>query len=76
MGSANNNIKRNMQMVEKLCAEFDVNHIGFDSYGNAYFAFPSIEQLVTIGESRLFEIGWGYRAPRLHKLSRQLEVWL
>ena len=73
MGSANNNIKRNMQMVEKLCAEFEENRIGDDAYGQVHYSFPSVRQLLTLDEARLHEIGWGYRAPRLYKLSRQLD---
>ena len=60
-------------MVEKLCAEFEENRLGLDAYGEPHYAFPTVEQLLTLDESRLHEIGWGYRAPRLYKLSRQLE---
>ena len=35
VGSANNNIKRNMQMVAALCAEFPSNLLGTDAYGEA-----------------------------------------
>lgn len=73
MGSANNNIKRNMQMVASLCANFEENRLGCDSEGAALFSFPSVAQLCSLSEERLWELGWGYRAPRLHKLSRQLE---
>ena len=72
VGSANNNIKRNMQMVAALCAEFPQNGVGRDARGGAHHAFPSTEQLCTLSEARLWQIGWGYRAPRLHTLARQL----
>ncbi|KAL3922494.1 MAG: hypothetical protein SGPRY_004541 [Prymnesium sp.] len=72
MGSANNNIKRNMQMIEKLCSEFEENWICDDEYGSSYYVFPSVEQMLRLSEARLWEIGWGYRAPRLFKLARQL----
>jgi len=73
VGSANNNIKRNMQMIRALCAEFAANSLDRDADGVEHFSFPSVEQLASITEERLWELGWGYRAPRLFKLARQLE---
>jgi N-glycosylase/DNA lyase len=73
MGSANNNIKRNMQMVEALCAHFGTNAIEtVPGTASAHFRFPSVAQLCELSEAQLWELGWGYRAPRLHKLARQL----
>ena len=71
VGSANNNIKRNSQMIASLCAEFEANALGSVG-GERYFSFPSPEQLATVWEERLWELGWGYRAPRVAKLCPQL----
>ena len=73
IGSANNNIKRNMQMVRDLCAEFKENHLGSDPYGGEHYRFPSVAQLLRLSEQRLWELGWGYRAPRVFKVARQLD---
>ena len=59
-----------MQMVASLCASFEENRLGCDSEGAALFSFPSVAQLCSLSEERLWELGWRYRAPRLHKLSR------
>ena len=72
MGSANNNIKRCCQMVQSLCAAFPSNSLGTDSLGLEHFAFPTVAQLTSLDESELWGLGWGYRAPRLYKLSREL----
>lgn len=80
MGSANNNIKRNSQMIAAMCAEFPSNHIGTIG-GTEFFSFPTLEQMATLSEERLFELGWGYRAPRFFKMCPEIaelggEVWL
>ena len=36
-------------------------------------AFPSLEQMSTLSEERLFELGWGYRAPRFVALCSELQ---
>lgn len=72
MGSANNNIKRNMQMLESLCAAFPTNKVACDPDGNDCFRFPTLEQLSTLSEDVLWSLGWGYRAPRLFRLVREL----
>ena len=101
MGSANNNIKRNMQMVRNLAAAFPHNRIGSGWHDKeeegeeeredsttgctatdeSFFVFPSVEDVLTLSEERLWELGWGYRAPRLYKLCREVhylggEGWL
>lgn len=68
VGSANNNIKRNSQMVAALCAEFAEENTLGQVDGQEYHAFPSLEQIASVSEERLWEIGWGYRAPRIVKL--------
>ncbi|KAG8468581.1 hypothetical protein KFE25_013664 [Diacronema lutheri] len=83
MGSANNNIKRNMQMVEALCAAFDSSRVPLgdditDAGGASpnpaaqHFRFPTVAQLLELTVEQLWALGWGYRAPRLHKLVREL----
>ncbi|KAJ1640764.1 DNA glycosylase [Pavlovales sp. CCMP2436] len=76
IGSANNNIKRNMQMVESLCAHFPESRIETEdshcSKTALHFRFPTVEQLASLSEKTLWELGWGYRAPRLHRLAREL----
>ena len=72
LGSANNNIKRNMQMIESLCSTFPENLVATDAYGAPRYRFPSCEQLASLSEEALWELGWGYRAPRLFKCSREL----
>jgi 3-methyladenine DNA glycosylase/8-oxoguanine DNA glycosylase len=73
MGSANNNIKRNMQMTRSLAAAFPCNLIGTDAYGVEHHAFPSVDEVASLTEDTLWKLGWGYRAPRLYKLSRQVQ---
>ena len=72
VGSANNNIARNMQMVAALAAAFPANSLGHDLYGTEHFAFPSAADLRALSEATLWELGWGYRAPRIFTLARQL----
>lgn len=72
IGSANNNIKRNMQMVKALCAHFQENWLGSDALGGEHHRFPTVDQLITLSEQQLWELGWGYRAPRVYKVARQL----
>lgn len=76
MGSANNNIKRNMQMVEALCAHFgEATRIELRPGSErpaAFYRFPSVAQLLELSVEDLWALGWGYRAPRLHRLAREL----
>ena len=73
MGSANNNIKRNMQMARSLAAAFPANLIGTDAYGEEHHSWPTVEEVSTLSEETLWDLGWGYRAPRLYKLCRQAQ---
>ena len=73
LGSANNTIKRNMQMVASLCSAFPQNLLVTDSHGTRHYSFPSVAQLLSVTEKELWELGWGYRAPRLYKLVRELD---
>ena len=72
VGSANNNIKRCSQMIEHLCAAFPDNRIADDAFGTPHFRFPSLAQISSLSEAALWGLGWGYRAPRLYKLVREL----
>ena len=80
MGSANNNIKRNSQMIAAMCSKFQENYLGTVG-GTNFYAFPSLQQMSSLDEATLFELGWGYRAPRFVKLCPELvalggEKWL
>ena len=74
VGSANNNIKRCSQMVRALCAAFPSNFIGLDAYGERCYHFPSVSDLAQLDEADLWRLGWGYRAPRVHALTAQLQA--
>ena len=71
MGSANNNIKRNSQMIAAMCSKFQENYLGTVG-GTNFYAFPSLQQMSSLDEATLFELGWGYRAPRFVKLCPEL----
>ncbi len=58
--SANNNIKRISQLVQRLCAEFGRPQT---VCGHMLHAFPSPLALAEAGETRLRACGLGYRAP-------------
>ena len=57
--SQNNNVKRISQMVEKLCETFGTKLVTT----NAYYSFPSMEQVAVATEEQLRGLGFGYRAP-------------
>jgi N-glycosylase/DNA lyase len=80
LGSANNNIKRNIGMISALAAHFPQNFIGTVG-GRDFFTFPSLTQVGTLSEQELWELGWGYRAPRMIVMTQQVtdmggEQWL
>ncbi len=60
--SANNNVSRIRQLVEKLISSF-----GEDG------AFPTPKKLASVGEEELRAIGCGYRAPYLIKTAQMVE---
>ncbi|OXV07159.1 hypothetical protein Egran_05075 [Elaphomyces granulatus] len=77
--SSNNNISRISQMVEKLCINYGVLIGTFDGY--SYYSFPLPETLIGYDvESRLRELGFGYRAKYIHQtavaVTREREGWL
>ena len=93
MGSANNNIKRCMAMVQALAAAFPANRIcgttevvAADSSKGAgagevdgveeveHYCFPTVDQVMTLSEAAIWELGWGYRAPRLYRLCREVHA--
>ena len=80
MGSANNNISRNTKMVSALCSAFPENELAVVC-GIRHFRFPSLLQLLTLDEAAWWDLGWGYRSPRMVQACHQLlnaggEPWL
>lgn len=66
-------------MVEKLCVNYGALIGTFDDY--SYYGFPSPEALIGCDvESRLRELGFGYRAKYIHQtavaVAREREGWL
>ena len=88
VGSANNNIKRNAQMVEALCARFATNIVAeapidaISTYPGAslkafprprfLYRFPTVSQMATLTQADFLEMGWGYRSGRMVKLLCQV----
>lgn len=70
--SSNNNVKRISKMCEALCVEFGdyVNEYA----GVKHYSFPSPEQLLLSPslESRLRELGFGYRAKYIHATASRM----
>jgi N-glycosylase/DNA lyase len=80
LGSANNNIKRNIGMISALAGRFPENFI-CNVGGRDFFSFPSLAQVGSLSEQELWELGWGYRAPRMVVMTQQVaemggEEWL
>ncbi|KAF4552580.1 8-oxoguanine DNA glycosylase-like protein [Elsinoe fawcettii] len=77
--SSNNNIARISQMVDKLCRYYGP-YIGTVE-GEEYYDFPAAEALAGDGvETRLRELGFGYRARYLAETAKMIrekeEGWL
>lgn len=64
--SANNNIPRIRKSLFKLCERFGEEKDG-------YFAFPTLDRLISITQKDWEKIGTGYRAKSLVKLCGQLK---
>ena len=64
--SANNNIPRIKKSLFKLCEKFGEKKTD-------YFAFPTLEKLLTISQKDWENLGVGYRAKSLFKLCRELK---
>eukprot|EP00658_Telonema_sp_P-2_P004502 TRINITY_DN11678_c0_g1_i3.p1 TRINITY_DN11678_c0_g1~~TRINITY_DN11678_c0_g1_i3.p1 ORF type:complete len:179 (+),score=47.71 TRINITY_DN11678_c0_g1_i3:146-682(+) len=61
--------------IRDSCAEFGANLVSAThstTSGKAVFRFPSLNQIGTMSEQRLLEIGWGYRAARLVRFATEL----
>lgn len=64
--SANNNIARIQSLVEKLCQKCGTNMGDF-------FAFPTLDQLLTLSVDDLRRMGMGFRAKYIHSTVRALQ---
>lgn len=65
--SANNNIPRITRIIAALCEEAGE---AFPAGGQIFRAFPSPDALAAVPETRLRELGAGYRAQYIAKTSR------
>lgn len=64
--SSNNNVKRILKMCENLCINFG-KHVG-EYEGIAHYSFPAPRDLMEPHvESKLRELGFGYRARYIHQ---------
>ncbi|ETW02481.1 hypothetical protein H310_05982 [Aphanomyces invadans] len=63
--SSNNNIARIQQLVDKLRVNYGDKLAAIDDM--TWFAFPTVDQLASIDESQLRELGFGYRAQYIVK---------
>ena len=68
--SSNNHISRIQSMVDTLCAYGDRLEAGDD--GEAFYAFPSLDQLARASEADLRAKGFGYRARFVAEAVAQL----
>lgn len=66
--SANNNIKRIQNTIEKLCEK-----AGEYNEKEDFYAFPTLESLLKLNISELKNLGLGYRAEYLEKTFVQLK---
>ncbi|MEQ1933386.1 MAG: hypothetical protein ABL962_05845 [Fimbriimonadaceae bacterium] len=64
--SSNNNIKRITQMIDKLAS------FGEPFPGSDFRRFPSAQTLAGVGEPRLREMGFGYRARSISRAATKL----
>ncbi|CAG9559190.1 unnamed protein product [Danaus chrysippus] len=72
--SQNNHISRISSLVEKLCINYGEEICQFE--GVTYYAFPDVENLMDIKvESKLRELGFGYRAKFIQKSAAQIVEW-
>lgn len=70
--SQNNNISRISSLVEKLCTNYGVKICEYN--GKDYFAFPTLEAFCKDDdiESKLRELGFGYRAKYIGTSAQQI----
>ncbi|XP_038214365.1 N-glycosylase/DNA lyase [Zerene cesonia] len=69
--SQNNHISRISAMVEKLCTQYGDKICEVD--GTSYYAFPEVKNLAQPKvESKLRELGFGYRAKFIQKSAEQI----
>ena len=66
--SANNNIKRIQQIINKICVKFGAKQQDLN-----YYAFPTLTELKQATVEDFKALGCGYRANYLYKVVRELE---
>ncbi len=64
--SANNNIKRIQQLVEKLSVKCGKNM-------GEYYAFPTIDEILTLSIEDLKQMGMGFRSKYIYETARKLK---
>ncbi|EGG23736.1 8-oxoguanine DNA-glycosylase [Cavenderia fasciculata] len=69
--SQNNNITRITKMVNSLCETYGDHITTFQ--GHRLCSFPTLEQLLTIKESSLNDLGFGYRSKFIVKAAQQVK---
>lgn len=67
--SANNNLKRIKNIIEKLSIKFG-KEVSWE--GSSYYTFPTPESLANAEEEELRECGCGYRGPYIKKTARMV----
>lgn len=65
--SQQNNIKRIKGIIDRLCRKYG------DEIENGFYSFPSAERLSKLTVADFEELGTGYRAKYLEKLSKDVE---
>ena len=68
--SQNNNIKRIISTIEKLCEKVCIK---LNSPFGEYYPFPTVEQLKTLTESDYKSLGFGYRGKFFINLLKDVE---
>lgn len=64
--SQQNNIKRIKGIIDRLCRNYG------EDIGNGFYSFPSAEKLAELTVEDFEELGTGYRAKYLEKLSKKV----
>lgn len=70
--SSVNNVVRISQIVERLAKHFEGNLLHVAEGGRRYYRFPSPQQLATLSEARLRDLGCGFRAPFVQAAAQEV----